>query len=328
MSVRIGDIARVGLEVINEAGSLSGGAPQLLGRFSAGPVETFARAASLAEGYAARAGIDLLKINGLRTGRPISGPLVERAGAPPDKQYDGFYVGADRKAYPPSTPLDDVLPVLPRSGRATGERIIFVNGVGNAKDTQAAALQEIADRTGAPVIGVHNATEGFFADIGQSLQDKLDKGTNPAVDTLANTIYNEIRAGRTVHIMAHSQGGIIASRALTDAYQRLRLEDGLSRSQAERLLGQVRVETFGAAAGSYPDGPQYVHYINRADIVPTWFGLGIDVDRFNPTLHPGRGAVVYRFTDFDLFDPFGGHSFVDTYLPRRVPFEQARRGDF
>jgi hypothetical protein len=107
----------------------------------------------------------------------------------------------------------------------------------------------------------------------------------------------------------------------------LRLEDGLTRAEAEQKLGLVKVETFGAAAGHYPDGPQYVHYINRDDPVPSLFGLGWDIDRLNPTLHAGRGAVIHWFTDIHL-NPIASHSFEDVYLPRRVPFDQARRGNF
>jgi hypothetical protein len=54
--------------------------------------------------------------------------------------------------------------------------------------------------------------------------------------------------------------------------------------------------------------------------VPGLFGLGPFA---NPFVHAGRGAVVHRFTStHDV------HGFDDTYLSRRVPFEQARRRDF
>ena len=45
------------------------------------------------------------------------------------------------------------------------------------------------------MVGVHNATEGMGADLPQCVKDKLDKGTNPAVDTLADTVYSEIEGG-------------------------------------------------------------------------------------------------------------------------------------
>ena len=184
---------------------------------------------------------------------------------------------------------------------------------------QARSLQSIADTTGAKLIGVHNATEGMAADLLQCVKDKLDKGTNPAVDTLADTIYSELKAGRSVHVMGHSQGGLITSRALNDVARRLRIEDGLSQADTEKLLGKVNVETFGAAAWSYPDGPKYVHYVNDKDQVPGLFGLG------NGVLdHPGKGAVVRHFSSGSNMGE--AHGLTQSYLPARIPFEEARAG--
>jgi len=275
--------------------------------------EILSRATCLAEGYASRVGLDLA----------ISSQLSKR----PDTTYDGAFVGRNGQTFPPTTPLNQIPAVTPSDGRQPNETLIYINGINTTKDGQAASLQSIADKTGQRVIGIHNATEGMINDLGQCIADKLDKGRNPAVDTLADTVYSEIKAGHSVHLIAHSQGGLITSRALTHVYQRLRMEDGLSRAQTEKRLSQVKVETFGAAAGHYPDGPQYVHYINRDDPVPSLFGLGWDLDRLNPTLHAGRGAVVHFFTDVHL-NPIASHSFEDVYLPRRVPFDQARRGNF
>ena len=276
--------------------------------------------AGLAEVYASRLGTDLLPAS-------VSNLVLARSDRTPDTVYDGLFVGANGQTFPPDTPLNQIPAVQPRNGAATDETVIYINGINTTKDGQAASLQAIADRTGARVIGIHNSTEGMISDLRQCVTDKLDLGRNPPVDTLADTVYNEIQAGRTVHLMAHSQGALITSRAMRDVYQRLRIEDGLSRAEAERRLGQVQVETFGGAAGHYQDGPQYVHYINRDDPVPSLFGLGWDIDRFNPTLDAGRGAQVHWFTDRHL-NPIASHSFEDVYLERRVPFGQARRGDF
>lgn len=287
--------------------------------------ETFTEAPhaalSLTEGWAARTGI-------LRTGAPLRAGLPRAAcvgathaparGA--DTQYDGHFVGAGGRTFRPSTPLSEIPPVLPSAGRDNGQTVVYVNGISTTKDGQFSSLREIADRTGARVVGLHNATSGAFADIIQSAGDTLDVGRNPAVDALASTVYDEAAAGRTVNLMAHSQGALITSRALQDVRNRLLVEDGLTRAEAEAVLSRVRVETFGGAAGSYPDGPRYVHYVNRLDPVSTLFGLG---PLANPLVRPGRGAVVHRFGERE-----NAHGFDETYLPRRVPFERARRGDF
>ena len=246
----------------------------------------------------------------------------QREQTPSDKEFDGHFVGANGQTFAPNTPLSEIPAVTPAGGVRNNETMIYVNGIRTNVAGQSNSLQAIADNTGSRVIGIHNATEGFGTDILQSLGDKLDIGNNPAVDSLANSVYNELCAGRDVHLMAHSQGAIITSRALQDVKNRLMLEDGMSRADAERLMNNIKVETFGGAARRYPDGPQYVHYVNRNDGVPQSFGLR---SWLNPFAHAGRDAVTHYFREGR---PIVSHGFEEFYLPQRVPFEQARAGNF
>jgi len=244
----------------------------------------------------------------------------------PDKAVDGNFLGANRQTYPPNTPLSDIPAVEPKGGVRNNETIIYTNGILNNTDDQYASLQAIADQTGSRVIGVRNATDGFVGDAAQVFNDRVDRLSNPAVDTLADTVYNELRQGNPVHLMAHSQGGIVTSRALTDVKNRLVAEDGLTIAQAEEKMGNIQVETFGAAARSYTDGPQYVHYVRKNDAVPQSLGLGSN--NYSDAPNPGRGAVVHEFETKD--EPILGipHGFNDYYIPERVPFDQARQGNF
>ena len=248
-------------------------------------------------------------------------------GGKPDKQYDGMLVGAGGKTYPPGTPLKDIPGVTPTNNPNPSKTIIYVNGIMTNKAGQESDLQAIANRTGAKTIGIHNSTEGFVTDLAQCVTDKLDKGRNPAVDTLADTLYTELKAGRSVDLMGYSQGGLITSRALKDVYNRLRIEDGLPKAEVEKVMSRLNVETFGAAAATYPDGPKYVHYINNADAVPTITGLGGSFDPAGFLKHAGKGAVVHRFTDGNL-NLIGNHNLQNMYLKHRVPFEEARSGQF
>ncbi|XXF80913.1 hypothetical protein P2318_14470 [Myxococcaceae bacterium GXIMD 01537] len=252
--------------------------------------------------------------------------LLGKGGAS-DKQYDGMLVGAGGKTFPPGTPLKDIPGVTPTNNPNPSKTIIYVNGIMTDKAGQESDLQAIANRSGAKTIGIHNSTEGFVSDLAQCVKDKLDKGRNPAVDTLADTLYTELKAGREVQLMGYSQGGLITSRALKDVYNRLRIEDGLSKGDTEKVMSKLKVETFGAAAVTYPDGPQYVHYVNNADAVPTLFGLGPSLDPAAFLRDAGKGAVVHRFTDGNL-NLIGNHNLQNMYLKHRVPFEEARAGKF
>lgn len=272
---------------------------------------------SLQETYASRTGISTAVAKAKVENTAFAKVVTEKVD---DRRFDGHFVGNNGTTYAPDTPLSEIDAVTPRNGVTNDRTIVHVNGINTDVAGQLSSLQAIADQTGSRVIGVHNATAGGLRDVVQSLGDKVDIGNNPAVDSLADTIYNELKAGRQVDLMAHSQGAIITSRALTDVRNRLQLEDGLSRRGAENLLGNVRAETFGGASRRFPDGPQYVHYVNRRDFVPMAFGLR---NFLNPFADAGRGAVTHYFSDRN-----SPHSFNSTYLNQRVPFEQARQGNF
>jgi hypothetical protein len=241
-----------------------------------------------------------------------------------DKKYDGVLVGAKGATFTPGTPLSQVPGVTPRNNAHPTGTLLYVNGINNDKDKQFASMQQLADRSGAKVIGVHNATEGMVSDLSQCVTDKLDKGKNPAVDTMADTVYSELKAGRGVHLVAHSQGALVTSRALNDVSNRLRIEDGMSSAQVEKAMSNIKVETFGGAAAHFPDGPQYVHYVNKNDMVPTWFGQGNGQGVDEWARDGGKGAVIRRFEQGSGIE--GTHSFDNVYLKQRVPFEQARAG--
>ncbi|MCP3143379.1 hypothetical protein [Pyxidicoccus xibeiensis] len=256
----------------------------------------------------------------------VAGVFTAPKGAK-DKVYDGKLVGAGGQTFEPGTPLDQIPAFTPKNNPDAKATVIYTNGIATDKDGQARELQALADRTGMRTLGVHNATEGVVSDLIQCVKDKLGKGTNPAVDTLADTIYGELKAGRDVHLVGYSHGGLVTSRALKDVANRMRIEDGMSKAQVEKAMSHINVETFGAAAATYPDGPNYVHYVNDKDIVPTLFGIGgsgkspLDFIR-----DAGKGAKVHYFSEKNMFS--GAHGLTDTYLNHRVPFSEAREGRF
>ncbi|OJH33420.1 hypothetical protein [Cystobacter ferrugineus] len=248
-----------------------------------------------------------------------------------DSPFDGALVGVDKtikredlvgKKDLPPVGVHDIEGFTPKNKNSyTGETIIQVNGIATTLDEQKKALQATADATGARVVGIHNATDGFVQDLGQSIGDKTGLGTNVAVDSLRDVVLQELRAGRPVHLAAHSQGGLITSRALGEVAEQLKKE-----GRDPKLLARIKVETFGAAAGRYPDGPQYVHYVNKADNVSDLFGVEGHTSFFaNPGRDAyGRPAVVNHFDDSAGL--VASHSYQDIYLKHRDDFDLAYSG--
>lgn len=133
----------------------------------------------------------------------------------PDRMNDGVLLGAKGAQFAPGTPLGEVPGMMPSQGPGNQKTILYVNGIMTPTDYQVREMHAIADRSGAPVVGLHNATQGRVSDLLQCVADKMDKGCNPAVDSLANTLYTELKEGRDVHLMGYSQGGLVTARALS-----------------------------------------------------------------------------------------------------------------
>lgn len=251
---------------------------------------------------------------------PTSAPTPDKPGQPAEA-YDGHLMGANGQTYPPGTRPQDIPPTTPNNGKKPTETIIFVNGIGTSPGGNKDHLQEIANSSGQNVVGVYNATQGFLPDIIQSGKDKIDVGTNHAVNTLTNSVYDGLKQNQPLHIMSHSQGALITSRALSHVKERLMNEDHLTQAQAEARMNQLKVETFGGAASSYPDGPKYVHYVNRADLVATELGLG----PFG--FASGDGGRDAKINRFGWYNPLGiftndAHD-TKTYFEHWKPFDQA-----
>jgi hypothetical protein len=244
----------------------------------------------------------------------VSAPAALKKAAPAETSFDGQLVGADGVGHPASTPLSEIAPVRPNNGKTpTGETVVYVNGVSSELSNSLAEAQQLANTTGECVINLHNATNGVMGDLLQCVGDYFEKGQNPAVDALTDLLYQHLKDGQPLHLVAHSQGTMITSRALTNAKLLLQ-RDGLTEQQAEAKMHSLQIETFASAAPSFPDGPRYVHYLDDADPVAR---LGLD----HPGTHAGAGAVIHRYdTGFDWLHPLGAHN-IGNYLEHWQPLE-------
>jgi hypothetical protein len=256
--------------------------------------------------------------------------------------YDGNLIGALGE-YPPGTPLSQIGGVQPTPpGGPPTQKIIYVNGIMNSPNDHYDSLKAIADNANAEVVGIYNSSEGTFKDLLQCVKDKLGIGHNPAVDTLRDTLYAELKSDsqQPVNLMAHSQGALITSRALGEVRHRLE-EDGLSSREIDQRLSRINIETFGGAAWTYPDGPHYNHHTNVLDPVSNMFGQGTLLAGLGVAAPPLAAAAVPALNAGVTGNPAGGegsrqhvfagvalnpHDFTGVYLkhwespfPRNAP---------
>ncbi|KAL9017510.1 MAG: hypothetical protein Q9185_005176 [Variospora sp. 1 TL-2023] len=205
-----------------------------------------------------------------------------------------------------------------------GERWVFINGI----CTGASGLQQNIDRLsllfGRKVLGIHNQSYGLISDLLECVVQRC-----LSYSTMDARIAYEILTGyladekvNKVVLVAHSQGGIIASMVV----------DHLLAELSEEMMGKLEIYTFGSAASSFnnpprtnatqqsPCIPHIEHYANEYDMVPRW-GL----------LYGVKSLLTNRYAG-NVFVRTGamGHMFVDHYLNPIFPLpggHERRRND-
>ena len=153
-----------------------------------------------------------------------------------------------------------------------GQRIIYVNGISTSLPMAFCNMQAVSNESRKEVVGIYNATDGNLNDVLQAIGDKWTVGSNPAVTTLKAEMIAAVNAEEERHFIGDSHGALIISRALAELHDSLVAQE-MNEADIKASFGRFKIETFGGAAWQYPDGPQYVHYINDHDPVPFHFGL-------------------------------------------------------
>ncbi|KAL8976231.1 MAG: hypothetical protein Q9177_006896, partial [Variospora cf. flavescens] len=199
-----------------------------------------------------------------------------------------------------------------------GERWVFINGI----CTGASGLQQNVDRLsllfGRKVLGIHNQSYGFISDLLECVVQRcLSYSTMDAriaYEILTDYLVDE-KVNKVV-LVAHSQGGIIASMVV----------DHLLAELSEEMMGKLEIYTFGSAASSFNNPPRtnatqpssciphIEHYANEYDMVPRWgllYGVkSLLTNRYAGNVFVRTGAMGHMFVDHYLdpiFPPPGGH---------------------
>jgi|GEM_PF-671166 len=238
--------------------------------------------------------------------------------------YDGYFVGANGCLYDPHQfSLEQVPPVI--TGKLeVHQPLVYVNGAEHRVKWSLAEIYLLAHDLKAPVIGIYNGT------LGGRIPDFFLRGLFPGQvnNTLRQVLMDALTQHKPLWLRANSQGAAELAQALYAV--RHQLEQVLAADRVDKIMSLFQVETAGSASPDFPDGPQYVHYVNLQDPVSRYLGL------LSTASHPGRGAVIACFDAKDTapielrfrwIDPLTRHFFLDVhgfmiYRHYRRPFDE------
>jgi hypothetical protein len=145
----------------------------------------------------------------------------------------------------------------------------------------------------------YNETEGAFKDL-KKLSHFHKRVEKSIIDDLRNCIIHEINQGKTVHIFAHSCGGLIACNAL------------------EKIPEEYKVKTFVTTFGSAKYIPKIKgleniqNFISKRDLIAISSNIWHAAINFNhPSLkNLAHGDVPVTYLDPHSYSVFKEHSFM------------------
>ena len=207
------------------------------------------------------------------------------------RAMDGFFLGRDICLYDPALVSPERVPAF-RGSRAPedGPLMFYINGANGSPWVTSVNMAALVERSQIAAVGIFYYTTQLDA---ADFTPRIPSG--PAVRTLKGVIDTSLARGEPLHIRADSAGTAVVSEAISHVAEDLKR---YSRQPGDwrQPLDLLRVETDGALVKSFPDGPRYIHYVNKRDLIPK---LGID----RPSAHPGSGAVMAVFSERELPSP-------------------------
>ena len=233
--------------------------------------------------------ISVANASGSNCDDPIAAPF-----GTPDLEMDGFFIGANNCAYDPQVVLTDDIPPVGQEYSHLDEPIFMVNGGRGTVVNSEVRLKSVAISKQRPVIGIFNAPANVINELNKFID--ID---NRAADTIRRETFSRVLVDREFSIIGLSQAGFIVSRGLTLLKKDLFESFPFRYYYRKKLLKLVNVETVGTIGLFYPSGPNYVHYVNKRDIIPMNTGVASSI------AHPGRGAVLATFNYLNEECDFG-----------------------
>lgn len=164
------------------------------------------------------------------------------------------------------------------------EELYYVNGMRCCPHDIEQHLSSLVKTFGKPVTAIINDQEsdpiepkkpGFLTSVWHGICGFLSANAGyraepEAVGRIEHAIKEHVESGKPLHLIAHSQGSIIAGNALE---RLLGPDSSFSAAEKEKVLKLVRVSTFGAAEHYFPAGvrvQEYAHHGDKTASVTSW----------------------------------------------------------
>ncbi|KAL8801988.1 MAG: hypothetical protein Q9182_004117 [Xanthomendoza sp. 2 TL-2023] len=207
------------------------------------------------------------------------------------------------------------------------ERWVFINGICTGSSGLQANIDRLSLLFGRQVVGIHNQSFGMLSDLLECLLQRClsyyTMDVRVACEILKEYLVDE--EVKKVVLVAHSQGGIIASMAV----------DALVAELPGNIMGKLEIYTFGSAASHFHNPPSasttdtksptsglqsniipcIEHYANEYDMVPRWGVLYVMSNLLNNRY---AGSVFVRAGA-------SGHMFVEHYLDPIFPLPRPHK---
>jgi hypothetical protein len=143
-----------------------------------------------------------------------------------------------------------------KAGTQTDAEWFFINGVCTTRELAELNIAAISELFGVRVTALYNPTDGFVKDILECIHERTFDKYAGITEELFDRVLNVINAGKSVKIIAHSQGGIIASNLL---------------KMLKSLNSSFDIELFTFASAADEDVPvsgvYQEHFCNEFDFV-------------------------------------------------------------
>jgi hypothetical protein len=252
-----------------------------------------------------------------------------------DMRYDGAIVGSSQQGsthdvtpWSNKTDWTHVPGVKPNNGKNTESKILYVNGMTTGLLGQGKGMQQISNRTGHEVVGVHNGAQpgklGGLKDLWECTKDKMNIGgsSTPRMQMTRNILQHLEQNYKTgqhkpLDIIAHSQGCIITGEALRDVRTQFKdAHPGMTPNECRQWMNDIYVQTAGSGECKFPKGPHYLHHINIKDPIVESVGGGIT----GPLTQKLKHGEVRWHTQ-------GGHNFVKFYSDKMINFNDWRNNN-